>query len=189
MEYLKIRDSLRNKKNNPIVRWVFVSFHYTILTTIKVVNAVSYYLLLPVSHSIDDMQTIHQDLTGESIGSNPSHSQLAKDHDVHPLHDIAAILAKDSVELVGKSLLKAYISNDVDDVINKAISRITHPKDAEWYKSILVDWAAKNQAKIERAQSRHTVEHYHSKVNGLLDKVSHSLEEWGVTDYWNKLFE
>ena len=54
-----------------------------------------------MSTLIDDGQNIHNEVTETTIGTNPTHNQLTKDHDGHHFHEIAEKLAIHAVKEVG----------------------------------------------------------------------------------------
>jgi hypothetical protein len=55
---------------------------------------------------IDDAQTLFRDNMNTSV--DPTHSQLAKDHDDHPLHAIAARCAMIAVRTAGRAMTEAW---------------------------------------------------------------------------------
>jgi hypothetical protein len=193
-EYLKYRDLVRNKKANPLIKWAFEGAHYTLQTITIAVTAVMYHLLEPLAHAIDDGQTIHQDIMGQEVGTNPTHSQLAKDHDDHPLHDIAAKLAQMAVEEIGKEVMYAYKGIGNTAVATEvALGFIVHPKDVIWYKVPLETWVKSNKNKLERTYSRHEIEHLTETVwedaKEALDGYVNKVKSWPVWNYKNKLLE
>ena len=62
----------------------------------------------------------------------PTHSQLAKDHDNHPLHVIAAQCARTMVADVGLAMRDAWRSSlPVNDLVQRALQYIVHPDDID----------------------------------------------------------
>ncbi|MNO58249.1 Heterokaryon incompatibility protein Het-C [compost metagenome] len=88
-----------------------------------------------------------------------THSQLAKDHDTHPFHTLAAELAKVAVTAVGKAMYDHWAGNPNADNDPAKIARdfVIHPNDAEWYKSVVISWAESNQSKIDQGTSIETL--------------------------------
>ncbi len=194
IEYLKYRDLLKNGKDDYRVRWAFQAKHYSIQFVLVAMNFTSYQLLGPISHSIDDAQTLRQDAKGSSIGSNPSHSQLAKDHDTHFFHDIAAQLASTAVLEVGKLMRQSMDGKQVDrSPVDMALSYICHPKDTNWYKAKLKGWANSNPINLKRAESRHEVEHFmdHTlpEAKKSVDSAIEKVMNWPIWSIGKKLKE
>lgn len=82
-----------------------------------------------------------------------THSQLAKDHATHPLHDLAALLAHDAVERVARAVKESWDGNNQRVPSHLASSYFVHPNDTGWHDSIVKQWAQANPDKIEEACS------------------------------------
>src|SRR5690606_22609918 len=96
------------------------------------------------------------------IGTDPSHSQVAKDHTEHPLHSLAANQARAAVAGVGEVLQKYLKQKEkislgriVDDpniiakdFIDAAKSYMVHPAQSHWMDSITEEWVASHGKKI-----------------------------------------
>ena len=61
------------------------------------------------------------------MGSDPTHSQLAKDHDDHPLHELAALMAQEAVKDVGRELGKYWKGESNLSPVDVASSFFVHP--------------------------------------------------------------
>lgn len=62
----------------------------------------------------------------------PSHSMLAKDHDDHPLHAIAAQCARQAVKEMGIAMRDAWLGGlTPDQLVQKALSFMVHPNDID----------------------------------------------------------
>lgn len=62
------------------------------------------------------------------IGPYPTHTQLAKDHDDHPLHDLAANMAKDAVADVFNQVKRSWRGQcSSSDVSRRASEYFVHP--------------------------------------------------------------
>ncbi|MFN0063375.1 MAG: HET-C-related protein [Myxococcaceae bacterium] len=60
----------------------------------------------------------------------PTHSQLAKDHDDHPLHTIAADCARNMVADVGLAMRDAWAGSlPVNGLVDRALRYLVHPDD------------------------------------------------------------
>lgn len=74
---------------------------------------------------IDDAQTAFLE---DPKSNDPTHSQLAKDHDDHPLHALAAELAKGAVLDVGKKIQQAWTGQaTAEEVVATAARYFVHP--------------------------------------------------------------
>ena len=106
-------------------------------------------------NSIDDMQTLLGDDPNTSGSTDPSHSQLAKDHAEHPLHLLAAELARKAVLDVGQAVLAmAHGKQDAEHPAILATRYFTHPMDSEWQDGIVRQWASKHPENVKRATQK-----------------------------------
>lgn len=113
-----------------------------------------------------------QALAGETQW--PTHTQLAKDHDDHPIHDLAARLAIHAVRGVGRAIRDAWESPPratADEVVAVATSYIVHPwrigsdDRAHALLERTERWASGNIAKVRRLEQ--------------MDWEDHHREHWG----------
>ncbi|MNP35722.1 hypothetical protein D3C76_1290690 [compost metagenome] len=81
---------------------------------------------------IDDLQTYWGDDPNTHSHVSATHSQLAKDHDTHPFHVIAQLLARHAVFEVGKSMHKYWEGDGEQDPVEVASSYLRHPNDLNW---------------------------------------------------------
>lgn len=86
--------------------------------------------------------------------TDPSHSQLAKDHDDHPFHTLAAKLAKQAVKFSGEKIGGRWWGGD-DQINPVAIigSLINHPFNTEWQDLTVRSWASSHQQQIVAGSS------------------------------------
>ncbi len=77
--------------------------------------------------------------------------------------------------------------------LRTASACFVHPKDVDWYKSILKNWAEKNNKKLERTYSRHAIEHLTETVwedaKESMGSIVSEIKSWPVWGYKNKLLE
>jgi hypothetical protein len=120
---------------------------------------------------IDDAQSAFVDNWQTSL--DPTHSQLAKDHDDHALHVLAAGCAKIAVEAVGKMMAAAWRGDVVaaQQVVPTARKFFVHPfklderrndSDVMRVMNHVKTWAAQpgNRTKLERCYSVTVLEHW-----------------------------
>jgi|GEM_PF-2327844 len=71
-----------------------------------------------------------QDVLKDPNHTAPSHSMLAKDHDDHPLHAIAAQCARQAVKEMGIAMRDAWLGGvSPDDLVAQAKTFFVHPND------------------------------------------------------------
>jgi len=109
------------------------------------INATFQGLLSWVGDSIDEFQTLTGHNPNEIAGLHPTHSQLAKDHDTHPFHELAAYLATHAVQEVGRSMYQYWQGDTERDPANVAKGFILHPNDDNWHDDIVAAWEAKDR--------------------------------------------
>lgn len=120
-------------------------------------NSVMRQLLEWIADNIATAQTLSGSNPNEVAELYPSHSQLAKDHASHPLHELAGLMAMYAVEQVGVSM-QAYWSGETDrDPATLATSFLIHPRQDDWHEDIVAAWEAKDReearASISKASS------------------------------------
>jgi Heterokaryon incompatibility protein Het-C len=119
-----------------------------------------------LGNSIDDVQTLVDDNPNISGSTDPSHSQLAKDHAEHPLHLLAATLAKEAVMRVAQAMLGYWEGKEGVDPIAVATAYFVHPMDSSWQDQTVAQWARDNPSLVRR-----------STLKSELDTVQHRLKD------------
>lgn len=116
-------------------------------------------LVRDIANQIDEAQALYLE---KPNSSNPTHSQLAKDHDDHPLHKLAASLASRQSREVGSAIQEAWSGRqNADYVVAKAAQYLVHPADIQiggdnaWTLSVIRAWAesSENRDAIKRLSS------------------------------------
>ncbi|WP_002622016.1 HET-C-related protein [Cystobacter fuscus] len=89
---------------------------------------------------------------------HPTHSQLSKDHDDHPLHLLAAALAMEVVREIGGLIAGVWTGKGtVETVVREALKYFVHPEDIQnaatdgrsWVFEWARQWARTNPAKLQ----------------------------------------
>jgi hypothetical protein len=151
--------------------------HYTIEAMIFAAWYPNYLVAQPLSLVIDDIQTIHGELSDTPIGTNPTHSQLAKDHDTHHFHELAAKLAMYAVEKVGEQMFEYFEYNRFAiNPIEVAKSFIVHPDDLTKLDRIISDWADENPELLKRGTFKHGLEHLYHQMDRAIDELTPKIE-------------
>jgi len=123
-----------------------------------------------IGNSVDDVQTLiggNPMLTGST---NPTHSQLAKDHDVHPLHTLATLMARVAVRNVGVAMYKHWQGSRLLDPVKVAHSYFTHPNDSDWQDELVSIWAGEHPDNIKDASDAAIFEALHHEHAPSVDQ-------------------
>ncbi|NIE74508.1 hypothetical protein F3J45_08685 [Pantoea sp. Ap-967] len=149
----------------------------------------------------DHIATLQHHLGGDpnqDASIMATHSQLAKDHDTHPFHGLAVLLAALAVRDVGRAMYQHWTSTGTEagDPREVAERFIVHPNDAEWFEQTVDKWARENPEKVEQGKSLETLrqlqrdelESAFNAIKSRLDEaVKHieEIEEITDTSYWD----
>lgn len=126
-------------------------------------NIVFNLLLSTVDDDIKEEQTHH---SNKNYGSDPTHTQLAKDDHHHPLNPLASELAEAAVKDVGqriKDIWEGKISDpDGSQLVEYVLTKYSrHPKDTNWMDEIVREWGRNNKAAIKWLESPTPISHVH----------------------------
>ena len=130
----------------------FKVLHYTFGAIGNAHNTVVNPLIHANGRGVSDAQVLAKGYPGANNSTDPSHSQLAKDHDVHALHTIAAHLSQAVVKGVGDLMQRRWKGDVTADPAALAGSFLVHPLDCSWQDERLAKWAKANPAKLERLE-------------------------------------
>jgi hypothetical protein len=115
-------------------------------------------MLAFLGEHVDDWQTRYGQDPHLNGSTDPTHSQLAKDHAEHPLHLLAASLASDAVEQVAKAMVSHWNGEAGADPVAVATSYFKHPQDCDWQDAKVLAWAENNPADLRRSESKQELE-------------------------------
>lgn len=189
--FLKLRDRMLSIPGHEYLEragWIASAPMRLILNSY---NLVYQQLLLLIGNSVDDAQTMFDSDPNKNGSTDPSHSQLAKDHDVHPLHTLAAKLAQQAVTEVGKAMIGRWNGNGLCDPVKIAQGYLVHPYDSSWQCPHVSAWAKDHAANIRRAASATEIEHLHEEhgkdaLEGIRRVGRYGTDSW---DYITKFYE
>ncbi|WP_397449998.1 HET-C-related protein [Pseudomonas sp. NA-150] len=109
------------------------------------------------------LQTLIDD-PNTSGSTDPTHSQLSKDHHDHPFHDLAARLAEEAVKKVAMAMKNAWsgpLRPDSqgryplsENPVEVATALLVHPQDSTWQDEIVRQWAQDDPQQVARGISR-----------------------------------
>jgi hypothetical protein len=136
-----------------------------------------------IGHSIDDIQT-HSGADPHKTGStDPSHSQLSKDHAEHPLHIIAAGCASIAIKDVARAMINHWHNGSDVKPTDIAVSYFAHPQDTNTLDDMFIEWAERNPAQILRASDLNELETIQELVNETAAKKFKDFAK-GSSDTW-----
>jgi len=145
--------------------------------------------VLLIAENIDDLQSAYIE---DPNSSDPTHSQLAKDHGDHIFHPIAAQLAMIAVYNVGKKMQSAFAGEaSPSSVLNEFKKYMVHPEHSDWVDTKVIDWSHKNRDRIIKATNKgwlaeQAKEHSHEIKREAEDLIGNSRD---VIDYYKQLEE
>lgn len=149
-ELLAARDQFLKMPGNIYLQQ---AMYYTLGQVMNVTNFVFNSLLHLLGNTVDDAQVYLVGDPNTNGSTNPSHSQLAKDHDNHPFHTLAASLAMHAVGKVGAAMAAKWAGNPAADPAAVAAAFIVHPFDSTWQDKLVTDWAAAHPKELIRGES------------------------------------
>ncbi|MDB6144049.1 MAG: hypothetical protein JWP80_3093 [Pseudomonas sp.] len=133
-------------------------------------------MLKTLGNRVDDAQTRFDD-PNTSGSTDPSHSQLSKDHAEHPLHRLAAILAKEAVIRTTQAMLDHWAGDPDADPLAVAKAFFVHPMDSTWQDAIVADWAKNNPDFVRRAGSKGEFQSLRQGINEAAQLAQKNLEK------------
>lgn len=189
-KYLKFIDKLAELENGGLKGWFIkapkIVIHY-ISQILKFFPDVAFNIVLNATDdAIKETQTIVK-----SYGTNPSHTQIAKDPDDHPLNELAAFFAIYAVENLGREMIQVWNgTRNIDNVINQIkMNYFTHPSNVEWTNKQIEKWIEKDKVfaskNIKRAESATFSEHVKKLVEKDLSKYNLKIKY--IYDYFKTL--
>jgi hypothetical protein len=133
-------------------------------------------VLQQFGENVDNWQTRYGQDPHENGSTDPTHSQLAKDHAEHPLHLIAAELASEAVEKVAIAMVAHWNGDENADPVAVARSYFKHPQDSDWQDSKVIEWAAANPHEVSRSTSKDEMKSISERVaqtsRNVLDRMA-----------------
>ena len=148
-------------------------------------------LLHLVGNSVDDAQTYMKGDPNSNGSTDPSHSQLAKDHDSHPFHVLAANLAQEAIKDVARAMMAKWNGDQKANPGAKAAAYLVHPNDTEWQHPAILNWKLGHAAEIARGESATEMEALRKKHEEELRDMVRQIRSRSkqVADYVEKYAE
>lgn len=134
-----------------------------------------------IGNSIAVVQTHFGDDPNTSGSTDPSHSQLSKDHAEHPLHSLAALLAQTAVKQVAQAAVNRWNGVNGDDAVDIATAFFVHPMDSSWQDEIVKTWAAANPSQIRLAASKGHLDDVQKGLHNSAQQAFNRLKSDGTS--------
>jgi hypothetical protein len=187
-EYLWLRDKWASIPGHQIPEGMM---HYTVGMVGNLYNFVYNSLLHLMGNSVSDEQVYRAGDPNTNGSTDPTHSQLAKDHDNHPFHTLAAGLAKEAVGKVGGAMAAYWKGDATGNPGQVAASYLVHPYDCAWQDQKVTAWAKSHAAQVKRGESSTEwaalrKEHEQEVRDGIKKVGGRSQEIW---NYINENYE
>jgi len=194
LDYLAIRD---RAKDNSVRHGLSYTKHLLNFLLIKknIIQFMANGLIHLLGNSVDDIQVYMNGDPNANGSTDPSHSQLAKDHDDHPLHTLAGTLASEAVKRVGEEMRRRWQGNQNADPGLMAARFLVHPYECRWQDNIVDTWAKSHPAQIKRAESATALqalqEGYLKKARATMKKLGGDAEKkWNyLSKYFTTIFD
>ncbi len=138
---------------------------------INTANNIFFNLFLEsVNEDIKEEQTLR---SNKNYGTNPTHTQLAKDSLNHPLNGLASKLAMETIKDIAKQVVdywKNPTENRLSSISMEVINYMSHPKDMDKLDRHIIDWAKNNKNNINRAKSPTFIDHAHNTIERNINR-------------------
>lgn len=122
-------------------------------------------MLKVLGNSIGDGQTLSGQDPHFTGSTDPSHSQLAKDHAEHPLHGLGALLAQEAVRRVGQAMHDQWLAKPGHaDAKQVATDFFTNPWDSSWQDELVAKWANGHPHLVKRAANKTAMEYHAAQL-------------------------
>jgi len=117
-----------------------------------------------IGNTVDDFQTLFGENPNTNGSTDPTHSQLAKDHAEHPFHQLAGQLAQVAVKEVSQAMIDNWEDRPGPNPMAVATAFFAHPQDTTWQDEIVARWAKENPRLIAQGSSVIRLEPVHKEL-------------------------
>ena len=160
-------------------------------------NVFYHFLLLSAANLIDDYQTyLDNELNLLESGNwkvnkyGPTHTQVAKDNGIQPLHHLAVELAEEAVFKVGKLFAKNDYKLQITEYANKILFQ--HPMHTDWMDEQVIKWCKTNPTKVKLAHESsivlYGIRHGYQEIANLYNQIS-VISDFNTTDKQKEEFK
>ena len=171
---LKVRDRITGIQDYLVPDAIEKAFHWIGQRIGIMFKFTQYFMIKTVAANLGDAQVLlnkeldMMELGQFHIGTNPSHTQVAKDDPHAPMHNLSAKLAVDAVRQIGEKMLVVWNGEgSINEVLNVLDNIMRHPATTQWQDPIVESWAEQNRTEICRA----------STPSAVVESTFHALEE------------
>jgi uncharacterized Zn-binding protein involved in type VI secretion len=171
--FLEDTIDIEEKKIDPSPKDIFEMVTFKAFSTLissylaAAINLPWYLALSTIASLINDYQTAMNETLGKmekgeySLGTNPTHTQLAKDDYEHHFHPLAAELATNAVRDVGAIMRDVWNKQATFNQFERKIEEIfCHPVYSSWADQLIIKWVKgkdadglPNSLRVERGKS------------------------------------
>ena len=166
-----------------------------VMDYVKVIQSVLYHMLsLTAINLIDDYQTLElqqlKDLENGTwrVGKNgPTHTQLAKDNGIQPLHYLAVHLATNAVYKIASKVDKVWKGDPSAkaEVLALAEDFFRHPVQTAWADKLVYEWCTSNLVNETRVKIAHEAS---IAIYGIYQghrEMQEMFDDLYKLNYWN----
>jgi len=179
-EYLDYRDWWAKQSQNKYYGWIFratseiVSYFSFILGFYP--KLLFNLLLAIVEPGIKEGQT-----RSGNLGTDPTHTQVAKDPLTHKLNPLAGWLAVIAVRDVGEEMLKVWEGEtEIEKLIEKVENKyFKHPCDSDWADRFVKDWSliGNNLDRIIKSNDPTALHRHEKQARENIEKYKNELDK------------
>ncbi len=159
LDFLDYKAVLVNSPYGFLYRLIDRGFHTIGDLTSTFQNVTWNLLFSTVDDDIKMEQTQH---SNKHYGSDPTHTQLAKDDHHHPLNGLAATLAKMAIKDVAEKMKLKWNGDTSFNLTEYVLNKYSqHPMHVDWMDNVIKDWSKSNTNTIKWLESPTPIEHTH----------------------------
>jgi hypothetical protein len=177
--YLKFRDGwIKQKSRKGPIGWL-IRLSDKALNYISGIYKFFFNVIVSVVLKITEVAIKEgQTILDKNYGTDPSHTQLAKDPFDHPLNPLAGKLASIAVEDIAKKMKQCYYGYFKIDELIKHIDNtyFVHPSNTSWQDKHVKEWALRNKPAVKKAESKTAIHHHHNTIKPKLDEFKDFIE-------------
>ena len=175
--FLEYRDLMEEGKEH-VPKIIREKFHYFMERISAMLNFMFFHLIKIIAGKLGDAQLLLQqqveqaELGTISIGTDPSHTQIAKDDPGKPMHELSALLAVEAVRSVGEKMFACWKGKiTVQEVLDEVDRIMQHPAKSTWQDNMVAEWCKKNPKKLCKATSPSVI------IDAIIDSIT-ELDEF-----------
>lgn len=158
--YLAALDTIRRAEQFPIIGDVITMTKEAFDAISQTISFLPNLVISLILNSLAEVIHSRQTQSGQ-IGTDPSHTQLAKDHADHHFNDLAGYLAYIVVRNIGQKMEECWKGVLSVEAIIELVDQLyfVHPCDVDWIDEHINKWAKNNSNKLKRGESKTIYEH------------------------------